>query len=152
VSETIDVRAVVDRFLEHGRVFSFANGGKRELFIASADWMPRNFHRRVEVMVPIEDEAIKTRIADILDIQLSDTAKSWRLRSDGSYERVEASPGVAPFRSQQRFIELARDKVRIADTVARSSGRFHLARAVPQRNGKSERTRRPVVKKPPQTQ
>jgi polyphosphate kinase len=103
-------------------------------------------------MVPIEDEAIKSRIADILDLQLADTAKSWRLRSDGSYERVEAAPGVAPFRSQQRFIELARDKVKIADTVARSSGRFHLARAVPQRNGKSERTRRPVVKKPPQTQ
>ncbi len=99
VSETIDVRAIVDRFLEHGRVFSFANGGKREVFIASADWMPRNFHRRVEVMVPIEDETIKTRIADILDLQLADTAKAWRLRSDGSYERVEAAPGALPFRS-----------------------------------------------------
>jgi polyphosphate kinase len=150
VSETITVHAIVDRFLEHGRVFSFANGGKREMFIASADWMPRNFHRRVEVMVPIEDEDIKTRISDILETQLADTAKAWRLRSDGKYERVEPAAGAPVLRSQQRFIELARDKVKAADGVARSSGRFHLARAVPQRNGKAERTRRPpVVKKPP---
>ncbi len=153
ISETIEVRAIVDRFLEHGRVFSFANGGKRETFIASADWMPRNFHRRVEVMVPIEDEDIKNRIAEILDLQLADTAKSWQLRSDGSYERVDPGPSGVLMRSQQRFIELARDKVKVADTAARSSGRFHLARAVPTRNGKSgERSRRPLPKKPSPTQ
>ena len=137
VSETIEVRAIVDRFLEHGRVFSFENGGKREMFIASADWMPRNFHRRVEVMVPIEDEDIKKRMAEILDIQLADNAKAWRLRSDGSYERVVPAEGAPPLRSQQRFMEFARDKVKLADTTARSSGRFHLARAIPpQRDGK----------------
>jgi polyphosphate kinase len=149
VSENIEVRAIVDRYLEHGRVFSFANGGKREVFIASADWMPRNFHRRVEVMVPIEDEAIKTRISEILDIQLADTAKAWRLKSDGSYERVVAANGAPPFRSQQRFIELARDKVKTSDAAARSSSRFHLARALPpQRDGKIERTRRSRPKAP----
>ncbi len=148
VSEMIDVRAIVDRFLEHGRVFSFANGGKRETFISSADWMPRNFHRRVEIMVPVEDEDIKTRIGEMLDIQLADTAKAWRLRSDGSYARVEPAAGTPPVRSQQRFIELARDKVKIAENAARSSGRFHLQRAVPPRNGKSERKPRPPVKKP----
>ncbi|HSQ63231.1 MAG TPA: polyphosphate kinase 1 [Polyangiaceae bacterium] len=142
VSETIEVRAIVDRFLEHGRVFSFANGGKREIFIASADWMPRNFHRRVELMVPIEDEDIKTRLIEILDIQLADTAKSWRLRSDGSYERISPAAGLAPLRSQQRFIEMTRDKVKTADAAGRSPGRFHLARAMPARNGKGERTRR----------
>jgi polyphosphate kinase len=146
VSETIQVRAIVDRFLEHGRVFSFANGGKREIFISSADWMPRNFHRRVEVMVPIEDDEIKTRIGDILDLQLADNAKAWRLRSDGSYERVEAGPGAAPLRSQTRFIEMARDKVKISENAARTSGRFHLQRAVPARNGKAERKPRPLKK------
>ncbi|HEX4514409.1 MAG TPA: polyphosphate kinase 1, partial [Polyangiaceae bacterium] len=146
VSETIQVRAIVDRFLEHGRAFSFANGGKREIFISSADWMPRNFHRRVEVMVPIDDEEIKSRIGDILDMQLADTAKSWRLRSDGSYERVEPAPGATPLRSQQRFIEMARDKVKISENAARTSGRFHLQRAVPPRNGKSERKPRPPKK------
>jgi polyphosphate kinase len=150
VSETIQVRAIVDRFLEHGRVFSFENGGKREIYISSADWMPRNFHRRVEVMVPIEDDSIKTRIGEILDVQLSDTAKAWRLRSDGSYERVEAAPGAVPIRSQQKFIEMARDKVKISENAARTSGRFHLQRAVPPRNGKPERKPRPPVKKPPQ--
>ncbi|HEX7603017.1 MAG TPA: polyphosphate kinase 1, partial [Polyangiaceae bacterium] len=70
VSENIEVHAIVDRFLEHGRVFSFANGGKEEVFIASADWMPRNFHRRVEVMVPIEDPVQKTRLNEILQIQI----------------------------------------------------------------------------------
>ena len=59
VSETIEVRAIIDRFLEHGRVFHFANGGKDEVYIGSADWMPRNFHRRVEAMVPIEDPALR---------------------------------------------------------------------------------------------
>ena len=150
VSETIQVRAIVDRFLEHGRVFSFENGGKREIYISSADWMPRNFHRRVEVMVPIEDDSIKTRIGEILDVQLADTAKSWRLRSDGSYERVEPAPGAPVLRSQQRFIEMARDKVKISENAARTSGRFHLQRAVPPRNGKAERKPRPAVKKPPQ--
>jgi polyphosphate kinase len=147
VSENIEVRAIVDRFLEHGRVFSFANGGKREIYISSADWMPRNFHRRVEVMVPIEDEDIKTRIGEILDIQLSDTVKAWRLRSDGSYARVEPTSEAPPLRSQQRFIEMARDKVKTSETSARTSGRFHLQRAVPTRNGKPERKPRLQMKK-----
>jgi len=148
VSENIEVRAIVDRFLEHGRVFSFANGGKREMFLSSADWMPRNFHRRVEVMVPVEDEEIKTRLADILEVQLADTAKSWRLRSDGSYERIEPADGAPALRAQQRFIEIARDKVKTADSAARTGGRFHLARAVPARDGKTPRGARAMAKKP----
>jgi len=151
VSENIEVRAIVDRFLEHGRVFSFTNGGKREMYISSADWMPRNFHRRVEVMVPIDDEDIKTRLSDILDVQLGDTAKSWRLLSDGRYERIEPKEGATPLRSQQRFIELARDKVKIAENAGRSSGRFHLARPIPQRNGRAPRPRAAPVNKKPST-
>jgi polyphosphate kinase len=150
VSENIEVRAIVDRFLEHGRAFSFANGGKREVFISSADWMPRNFHRRVEVMVPIDDEEIKTRLGDILDVQLADTAKAWRLSSDGSYQRIEPEDQKPPLRCQQRFIDMARDKVRTAETASRTSGRFHLARSMPTREGKTQRSPRALAKKPAQ--
>jgi polyphosphate kinase len=72
VSENIEVRATIDRYLEHGRIFHFANAGKDEVYIASADWMPRNFHRRVEVMVPIEDALLRSRLIDILGIEWSD--------------------------------------------------------------------------------
>ncbi len=126
VSENIEVRAIVDRYLEHGRVFQFANGGKDEVYISSADWMPRNFHRRVEVMVPIEDAAIRTRLIDILAIQWSDHVKAWVLEPSGAYSRVQPKPGQPLVRSQQRFMELTRDKVKVADQAARPSGRFHM--------------------------
>jgi polyphosphate kinase len=125
VSETIEVRAVVDRFLEHGRAFHFANGGRDEVYIASADWMPRNFHRRVEAMLPVEDPAIRARLIDILQTQCADNAKSWLLRRDGTYERVHVKAGQATLRAQSRFIEAARDRIKTAD-AASTSGRFQL--------------------------
>jgi polyphosphate kinase len=126
VSETIDVRARVDRFLEHGRIFHFGNGGKDDVYISSADWMPRNFHRRVEVMVPIEDPQLRTRLIDILSVSVADNVKSWALQSDGGYVRALAKSGVALVRSQQRFIELTRDKVKGAEAAARPATRFHM--------------------------
>ena len=66
------------------------------MYITSADWMPRNFHRRVEVMVPMEDPVLRGRLQEILNIQILDTAKSWRLQSDGSYVRVQPKAGQAP--------------------------------------------------------
>jgi polyphosphate kinase len=129
VSETIDVRATVDRFLEHGRIFWFGNGGKDDVYLSSADWMPRNFHRRVEVMVPIEDPVLRGRLQEILNIQIHDSVKAWRLQSDGSYVRVQGKPGTLTVRSQQRFIEMTRDKVKVGDAAARPSSRFHLTRA-----------------------
>jgi polyphosphate kinase len=125
VSETIEVRALIDRFLEHGRVFHFANGGKDEVFIGSADWMPRNFHRRVEAMIPVEDPAIRARLLEILQLQLADNVKAWTLRADGKYERLQPKPGAPPVRSQARFIELTRDRVKAAEAQA-TSGRFTL--------------------------
>jgi polyphosphate kinase len=125
VSESIEVRALVDRFLEHGRVFCFANGGKDEVYISSADWMPRNFHRRVEAMIPVEDAPLKQRLLDILQLQLSDNVKAWCLRADGKYERMQAKPGAPLVRAQARFIEMTRDRVKSAESSA-SSGRFHL--------------------------
>ncbi len=126
VSDNIEVRAIIDRYLEHGRIFHFANAGKDEVYISSADWMPRNFHRRVEVMVPIEDPAIRTRLIDILGVQWSDNVKAWVLEPNGAYVRVVAKPGAPLVRSQQKFIELTRDKVKVADQAARPVSRFHM--------------------------
>ena len=125
VSESIEVRALIDRFLEHGRAFAFANGGKDELYMGSADWMPRNFHRRVETMFPVDDPAIRARLVDILELQISDNVKSWILRPDGKYERVLPKPGAPLVRCQAKFIEMTRDRVKAAEASA-TSGRFHL--------------------------
>ena len=143
VSDNIEVIALVDRFLEHGRVFSFSNAGRPEVYIASADWMPRNFHRRVEVMVPIEDPAIRARLLDILDLQRQDNVKSWRLTSGGHYERV-AFAGAVPMRAQLRFVEMTRDKVKSAE-VTKPSSRFVLPRPEPIRS--VPRRRDPPLKK-----
>ncbi len=119
---------MIDRFLEHGRAFHFANGGKDEVYISSADWMPRNFHRRVETMIPLEDPLIRAaRLIEILQIQCADTAKTWLLKADGKYERVHPKPGQAPFRAQARFIEMTRDRVKASEASV-SSGRFSLGR------------------------
>lgn len=143
MSDNIEVHALVDRFLEHGRVFSFANGGKSEVFIASADWMPRNFHRRVELMIPIEDANLKARLTGILEIEAQDSTKAWRLLSDGRYERATPQNGAPAVRAQQRFMELAREKVKVFEASQRTSGRFQLARPqVP----KPERRPRPAKK------
>jgi polyphosphate kinase len=118
VSEGIRVHAIVDRFLEHARIFYFENGGDAEVFCSSADWMPRNFRRRVEVMTPILDEALKRRVVDeILASMRADNVKGWLLNRDGTYRRVEREPNEAPFRSQQRFMELARERAREAEPI-----------------------------------
>src|SRR4030095_11480137 len=93
-SDNISVTSVVGRFLEHERIYYFANGGKEELLIGSADMMLRNLDRRVEVLIPVKDPELRTAIREgILNISLSDTVKSWELCSDGSYRRREAGPG-----------------------------------------------------------
>jgi polyphosphate kinase len=118
VSENIRVRAIIDRFLEHARLFYFRNGGNEEVFGSSADWMPRNFRRRVEVMYPILDESLKRRVIDeILGTTWRDTMKAWSLKSDGSYSRIHAKDDETPLRSQTRFIELSRERAREAEGI-----------------------------------
>jgi polyphosphate kinase len=95
VSENIMVRSIVGRFLEHSRVFYYENGGKPELFCASADWMERNFFRRVEVAFPIHAKAQAERIERDLGIVLHDNCQSWQLRPDGSYERIKRGDAKA---------------------------------------------------------
>jgi polyphosphate kinase len=116
VSERIRVHAVIDRFLEHARIFHFKNGGQDEVFCSSADWMPRNFRRRVEVMFPILDETLKKRVMEeVLGTMRSDNCKGWLLRPDAIYQRIEAEGPV--LRSQSRFMELARERGRESEAL-----------------------------------
>jgi polyphosphate kinase len=109
LSENITVRSIVDRFLEHSRIFYFENAGHPEYWVGSADWMPRNFFRRIEVLFPIEDPRLRRRVKnELLAIPLSDNVKAWFLQADGLYRRaVQSGP---PRRSQAEFIRLARGK------------------------------------------
>lgn len=132
VSERIRVHAVIDRFLEHARIFHFANGGQDEVYCASADWMPRNFRRRVEVLFPIIDPQLKQRtITEILGTMRSDNVKGWLLGPDGRYGRALPGPDDGPMRSQVRFIELARERARESDRTLPLQGRALTAVASP---------------------
>ena len=141
VSETIEVHAIVDRFLEHGRAFHFANGGKDEVYIGSADWMPRNFHRRVEAMLAVDDPAIRNRLIENMQLQIADNVKGWMLRPDGKYERLQPKPGAPLVRCQAKFIEMTRDRVKAAETAV-TGGRFHLMPARGKLDGKGPEARR----------
>ncbi len=139
ISDRIRVLAVVDRFLEHTRSFWFTNGGEDEVYISSADWMPRNFHRRVELLVPVLDPELRKRITqEILGTMIADNSKTWTLNADGRYSRVE--PGEPPIRSQQRFLELTYKRVKEADATGRASKRLLLTR--PLRHERNERPRK----------
>ena len=89
VSENISVRSIVGDFLEHSRIFCFENAGEKEVFCASADWMPRNLERRVEILFPVEAEDLKERLIHILDVLLADNVKARILNPDGLYTRVD---------------------------------------------------------------
>ena len=107
VSENIRVISVVDRFLEHSRVFAFGAGDKCDVYLSSADWMPRNFQRRVEVMFPVEDPEIRARLLDeVIGSALRDGIKGRRLTVDGTYVPHEATG--QPVRSQTALLERAR--------------------------------------------
>ncbi len=104
LSETITVRSIVGRLLEHSRVYYFQNGNEEELYTGSADWMSRNFDRRVEVIVPVYDPGLKRYLKDVvLASYLKDNVKARRLLADGSYERVRPAPGEESFDSQMHF-------------------------------------------------
>jgi polyphosphate kinase len=151
-SDTIRVLSIVDRFLEHSRVFYFENAGDPEVFLASADWMPRNFFRRIEVMFPIEDPRLKARIVDsILPTLLGDNVKARFQRPDGSYGRVERGPDAAPLRAQVALQGQARDsarevgdpKHRLFVPIVRQGGRNGGG------NGVGGRARRPARRSSP---
>lgn len=111
VSERIRVRSVVGRLLEHSRIYYFLNDGDALLYLSSADWMPRNLDRRVELLFPIEDEDARERIEHILQVYLHDNVKARQLNSDGTYSRVEKN-GEKVLNSQEYLQKLARKEVK----------------------------------------
>jgi polyphosphate kinase len=143
VSENIRVTSVVDRFLEHSRIFYFGNGGDPQVYIGSADWMDRNLIRRVEVVFPIEPPELKQRlIAEILKTSLDDTIKARELQSDGTYKRIGVLNGEPGVRSQERFLELARLNATRREPVAETPA-VQVTQAKPiRRSRKTGRTHR----------
>jgi len=103
LSENITVTSVVDRFLEHSRVLYFHHGGDERLFISSADWMPRNLDRRVELLVPVEDPATKLRLLQILRTHFKDNVKARALQPDGRYIPLSGADGDPAYRSQEEL-------------------------------------------------
>ena len=112
VSENITVRSIVGNFLEHSRIFYFYSDGKEQLFMGSADWMPRNLDKRVEIVFPVEDPRLKEEIKHILHIQLADNVKAHILQPDGTYEKIDKR-GKQLVNSQEYFCEEAH---KIAET------------------------------------
>jgi polyphosphate kinase len=102
-SDTVRVLSIVGRFLEHARIYHFANGGRPLYYIGSADWMSRNLDYRVEAIVPVEAPELQAELQSILDLQLGDNLKAWDLQSDGAWRQRRPAPGEAP-RSSQRLL------------------------------------------------
>ena len=107
ISENIRVVSILDRYLEHSRIIYFHAGGKELVLISSADWMPRNLLRRVELLVPVEDAAAKQRLKEVLLSYARDNVKGRCLRADGHYDRVRPKPNEPHHRHQQHMYELA---------------------------------------------
>jgi polyphosphate kinase len=125
VSDNIEVRSIVGRFLEHSRIVYFRNGGDEEIYLSSADWMPRNMYRRVEIMFPVPEISAKTQIKHFLNVYWSDTAKARVLQTDGSYKRLhEIEPNnqngypTKQFSSQQHFL----NEMKLASKGAATGG------------------------------
>ncbi|MEI8206630.1 MAG: polyphosphate kinase 1 [Kiritimatiellales bacterium] len=115
LSKNITVTSIVGRYLEHARIFYFYRGGEENVFISSADWMPRNLDRRVELMIPVEDRSSRRRLIEIIKTHCDDTVKSWSLLCDGTYVRTASLPGKKKkVNSQQFFYEQAYRAVRKA--------------------------------------
>ena len=119
ISENITVRSIIGNFLEHSRIFYFYSDGNEEIFMGSADWMPRNLDKRVEIVFPVEDENLKEEVKHILQIQLEDNVKAHILQPDGTYEKVDKR-GKMLLNSQDFFCEEAtrRAKIKQPETAA----------------------------------
>ena len=111
ISENIHVRSIVGEFLEHSRIFYFKNNGIDEIYMGSADWMPRNLDRRVEIVFPVEDERIKKEILHVLDLEFRDNVKAHILQPDGTYEKQDKR-GKVIVNSQMEFCKEAQAKAK----------------------------------------
>ena len=132
LSENITVRSIVDRFLEHSRIYYFENACQPQLFISSADWMPRNFFRRIELAIPVEDGVLRERlISEVLAISLADNTKARFLHADGSYRRAAPVPGGEPSRSQFQFMALAQPEENAPRKPVDGKARYPRVRLAP---------------------
>ncbi len=112
ISENITVRSIVGNFLEHARIFYFYSNGSEEVYMGSADWMPRNLDKRVEIVFPVEDEKIKKEVMHILEIQMADNRKAHVLQADGAYEKIDRR-GKTLVNAQEYFCQEATEKAKV---------------------------------------
>jgi polyphosphate kinase len=117
-SDRNEVVSIVDRYLEHARIYAFHNAGDEEVYLSSADWMTRNLDKRVELLFPVDGPEHKRKVLTALDAMFRDTAKAWTLGPDGGYRRKTPPPGEAPFRVQQWLQDEARRTVAAAQERA----------------------------------
>jgi polyphosphate kinase len=122
LSENITVVSIVDRFLEHSRIVYFFHGGDERVFISSADWMPRNLDRRVELLVPVDDAASRRRLISILDVYFRDNVKARILQPDGSYSKAKTTGRrKKSIRSQRVFYDEANEALKRAEQSRRTT-------------------------------
>ena len=131
ISENITVRSIVGDFLEHSRIFHFYNNGFEEVYMRSADWMPRNLDKRVEILFPVEDDALKAEVIHILDIQLADNEKARILQKNGTYRRA-AKGGHAKLNSQKYFCEEAKRAQKERKKQNKNTHTFEPLHSVPE--------------------
>ncbi|HNV00249.1 MAG: polyphosphate kinase 1 [Verrucomicrobia bacterium] len=138
LSETITVRSIVGRFLEHSRIFAFHNACRPEVWLSSADWMPRNFFKRIEVAFPIEDGNLRDRVLWELDsVILGDTVKARALFPDGSYQRVRVPRGAKPLDSQAELIRRALEGAASTPGRSESASSYPKVRLAPRPRAKA---------------
>ena len=116
VSENIEVRSLVDRFLEHARIFYFRHGGHEEVYLSSADWMRRNLSKRLEILFPVTDATLRRRLIDVLRTLFADNVKARRLLPDGTYQPVARKSKRV--RAQEKFYQDAVELVRSSEQTA----------------------------------
>lgn len=131
ISENITVRSIVGDFLEHSRIFHFYNNGFEEVYMGSADWMPRNLDKRVEILFPVEDDALRAEVIHILDIQLADNEKARILQKNGTYRRA-AKGGHAKLNSQKYFCEEAKRAQKERKKQNKNTHTFEPLHSVPE--------------------
>jgi len=113
VSENVEVRSIIDRYLEHARVFYFRNGGHEEVYLSSADWMERNLLKRLEILFPVIDANLRRRMIDVLKTFFADNVKARELQTDGTYEPVPRKR--RRIRAQDQFYTQAVETARAAE-------------------------------------
>jgi polyphosphate kinase len=136
ISENVRVVSIVGRFLEHGRIYYFRNGGREEYFIGSADCMKRNLESRVEVVAPVEDAQLRKELREVLDLQLAPNRCAWAMQSDGSYEKTPAPEG--DMGCQQAMIDIAERRLHEANKLRKRRSKGFARRVVQKQNGRPE--------------